>query len=512
MNPWAHETNPQPAHINDPVPAKSLQQHLADLPRTGTLLKNRSFRQVWRFEFEGRAYYLKFYPKNTAPLKRLFRGSPAHREFERLTALQKFNIPAPKPVAEFLGITLDNLPGDAVVLEAIEPAVQLDEYLHGFLRRGQPIPNHRELAEKIRHILRQLKEAGLGHNDLHLGNFLLKNDQIFLLDGYAVHFGGLKMDDLLNLAHGLQGIATRTDLLRGWKDLGPDAPIPSFNPVSPPQWRKLVDRSRAQNAYFGKLQFGPWSGFFFKRYKYPRRWALASELAIQSQDWQTAWPKLWNQIESNQLEIIKTGPSGDVLGGEITLAGRTLPIVVKRPFKRYWYRYLNEIGRGSRAWRAWHKAWTLIVRGIPTAWPLMVLQKRSMGYITDALIIFERIPGPPLAAADLDAMNPQDRQQFFRRTGAILRQIDKLGIAHFDAKPGNWIVKQDPILGSQPILIDVDGIRFRRWITLGISRLLRGMLEHPQYTPADSLALCQGYAPFSSTLIQKETELGSVNR
>ena len=32
---------------------------------------------------------------------------------------------------------------------------------------------------------------------------------------------------------------------------------------------------------------------------------------------------------------------------------------------------------------------------------------------------------------------------------------------------------------------------------LGIERLLRAMRDHPQYTVADSLALCQGYAPFS---------------
>jgi hypothetical protein len=45
------------------------------------------------------------------------------------------------------------------------------------------------------------------------------------------------------------------------------------------------------------------------------------------------------------------------------------------------------------------------------------------------------------------------------------------------------------------VLIDVDGVRRRRWIALGIQRLLRSMKEHPHYTPADSLALCRGYAP-----------------
>ena len=47
------------------------------------------------------------------------------------------------------------------------------------------------------------------------------------------------------------------------------------------------------------------------------------------------------------------------------------------------------------------------------------------------------------------------------------------------------------------MLIDIDGIRQRRWVALGIRRLLKSMHKHPQYTPADSLALCQGYAPFT---------------
>jgi tRNA A-37 threonylcarbamoyl transferase component Bud32 len=220
-------------------------------------------------------------------------------------------------------------------------------------------------------------------------------------------------------------------------------------------------------------------------------------LQSHAADWEHAWPLLWEQIVSDELTPIKRGASGDVLAGEVVLGGRPIPIVVKRPYRRYWYRYLNEIGRGSRAWRAWRKAWTLVHRDLPTAWPLLVLQKRAFGYITDAVIVLEHVPGPSLAHADLDAIPPPQREMLFRRAGTVLRQIDELGLAHFDAKSTNWIVRDDPMLGPGPILVDVDGIRFRRWAALGIRRLLRSMLEHPQYTPGDSLALCQGYAPFS---------------
>ena len=301
----------------------------------------------------------------------------------------------------------------------------------------------------------------------------------------------------MNLAHSAAGFLTRTEIRRGWEELGPGGPPPNYNPVSAPHWRRLLQRTREENSYFGKIRFGDWSGVFFKRYKYPRRWASASDLCVSFSDWQAAWPPLWRTLEAGELTPLKLGPSGDVWAGEVVLNGRNVPVVIKRPYKRRWYRYLNEIGRGSRAWRAWHKAWAMVVRDIPTAWPLLVLQKRRFGYITDSVIVFQRVEGQTLDSINLDALAPDQRDALFRRTGRLLRKIDQLGMAHFDAKSTNWVVQSDEKLGPRPVLIDVDGLRFRRWQALGLHRLLRAMRQHPQYTPADSLAVCQGYSPFS---------------
>jgi len=487
------------------VSPAALEQLLRDLPSHGKIIKDRGYRQVWRFEMDGRGYFLKFYPRRLR-LKRILGGNPATWEFIRLQALQRADVPAPRATAQLLGFRLNGRLGDAVVLEAIEPSVSMDQYVMDFMLRGERVPNHLEFARQIRQIVAKLGKAKLGHEDLHLGNFLLKDGQLFLLDGYSVSFGGITMQNMFQLTHSLRSLATRTDLQRGWDELGPGGRMPMQNPVSQRQWRKFMERSRGENDYFGKLQDGGWSGVFFKQYKYPRRWAPASRMKFTSEDWQTAWPLLWRQIESDQLEILKRSPSGDVLGGEMILGGRPVPIVVKRSFKRYWYRYLNEIGRGSRAWRAWKKSWALVVRDIPTAWPLLVMQKRSLGYITDSVIVSERLPGPTLAAVDLDAMPAEARDMLFRRTGKILRQIEDLGMFYYDAKSSNWIVQEDEKLGPRPVLIDVDGIRFRRWPVVGIQRLLRSMREHRQYTPADSLALCQGYAPFSPMMMEQPNE------
>jgi tRNA A-37 threonylcarbamoyl transferase component Bud32 len=207
------------------------------------------------------------------------------------------------------------------------------------------------------------------------------------------------------------------------------------------------------------------------------------------------WPSLLARIEADQLDVIKRSRSGDVLAGEIVLGGKPIDIIVKHPRRKYWYRHLNSIGRASRVLRMWKKAWALYARHIAVEWPLLVMEKRVLGYVTDSIIVFERMRGDTLSKMNLNKLQSRERDMMFRRLGRILRRIDELGWAHFDAKSSNWIIQPDEKLGAVPILIDVDGVRFYPWRAAGIDRLLRSLRDHPQYTPADSLALCQGYAP-----------------
>src|SRR5207253_6538309 len=106
-----------------------------------------------------------------------------------------------------------------------------------------------------------------------------------------------------------------------------------------------------------------------------------------------------------------------------------------------------------------------------------------------------KMQGQTLARMDLDAMDQPQRQKLFYRLGRTLRLLESRGFTHFDAKSTNWIIREDPLAGPTPILVDVDSVRHYLWSGEGILRLLRSMKDHPQYTPEDSLELCRGYAP-----------------
>jgi tRNA A-37 threonylcarbamoyl transferase component Bud32 len=485
------------------VSTAELEQTLRDLPRVGQLIKDQPYRQVWRFDVGGKGYYLKFYPRRGGKLKRMFRGNPAMREFVRLQWLQKAEVPAPRAVAVLSGFKIGEVTGDVVISEAIEPAETLDRYFNNLELRGERAPDHRALSQQVRETLLKLKQAGLGHDDLHLGNFLKDDKGVYLLDAYAVTPGGLHMKQVLRLWHSVARYATRQDLMRGFAMLKPHSERPRANDLSPGIWRKFLRRITGGNRYFGKVTSGEWSGVCFKYWKYPYRFSPASRLQVSEKDWEREWPLLWKRVEGGLLEILKTSRSGDVLAGDVNLAGHPVEVIVKRARRKKWYRYVNEIGRGSRSWRAWKKAWNLLVRGIPTAWPLIVMERRVARYVVDQAIVFERVPGKTLALTNLDLLAPDDRVNLFRRCGRILRRIEEVGFSHFDSKSSNWMIKPDEKRGPTPVLVDVDGVRFYRWTAFGIQRLLKSMREHRQYTPLDSLELCEGYAPF----IRMEQEL-----
>lgn len=492
-------TKPSGRTILRSVQTAELEKLLRDLPRLGTLVKDRGYRQVWTFPYQGKSYFLKFYPREgfRDAWRRRFRGSPALREFSRLQWLQRAKVAAPKAVAYLSGLTLDYRKGDAVILHAIEPAVQLDLYLNDLAVRGEPVPNHLKLSEQIRSLVYALGKAGLGHSDLHLGNFLLSDGQVYLLDAYAVRSGGMRLRDVMKLGHSASRFATRTDLLRGWDLVGSGGPMPPNNPQSATAWRGFAEKSKGDGRYFARVEIDGWQGICFQSTKYPRRFSPASQQTFTAEQWTAATRELLAKLNADTLHVIKRTASGDVLAGEMAVGERRLDVIVKRPRKKHLYRYAVDALRGGRARRAWFKSYRLIARNLPAAWPLLLLEKKQGGYVTDAMLIFERVEGQTLAKADLDAMPAPGRQMLFRRIGRLLKRMETLGLYHYDTKASNWIVRPDLKLGPSPVMVDVDGIRKMPSQAFGLRRLLRSMQDHPQYSPDDSLQLCRGYAPYA---------------
>lgn len=480
------------------VSTDRLEHILRNLDEVATRIGVTPSRQIWRFELDGRGYLLQFYPRHARGM-RLMRRNESQQEFFGLQTLQKASIPSPRAIAFLSGCTVAGVLGDAVIIEAIEPAKVLEELLIDLHLNGEPVPARRQLALHVRTILHQLGRAGLGHDGLTLSSFLVSGNRVCLRDGAGLTRGGMRERQVMILAHDASRFATASELRRAWDLLMPGTEIPLRNRQSPRLWRAFLRGIFLANASFGTVRIGRWKGVFSKRSRHARRWAVSSRLDVTQEEWQRVWPTLLRQIEQGRLEYLKRDPSGEVMSAQITLAGKSIPVIIKRPRRKFWYRYVVDLGRAARARRMWKKAWQVIVRDLPTEWPMLLMEKRRLGYVTDGVIIFERVPGVTLARLDLDSLSSNNRETLFRRAGTVLRKLEQRGLTHYDAKSANWMVMSDDKLGPVPIMIDLDGIRPLTWklTTFGIRRLLRAMRLHPQYSVADSLALCRGFAPFS---------------
>lgn len=496
---------------NPIVDSAALEQALRDFDRVATLLRDEKDRQVWQFDFSGRPYLFYFYPRSKGIL-RPARVGPALMEFLRLQAMQRAEVASPRAVAQMSGFRIRGVLGDVLITELIPNLIPLDQYLEQRWLDGTPVLQHRSIVEQIAQIVTGIGSAKFGHRSLTLDRFSIDptNRKVYLQDVRGLRRGGLLVDHLLVLAHDASRFASRADLLRGWNGINPDFYPPRKNRLSPKLWRRFISRARQVNEDFGRIQSGDWSGFFPRRPLRPVPWASASELTISNADWETAWPKLLVQIQAGELPQIKADPSGEVWSGEITLAGKAIPIIIKHPRRKYWYRYLIDLFRPARAERMWIKAWTLISRNLPCEYPMLLIQQKTLGYATDGYIVFQRVPGERLDQINLDSLQPARREMLFRRAGRILRSLEQTGLVHYDSKSTNWIVYQDDAHGAIPVMIDVDGIRsLNYWLQLwGIHRLLRAMKQHPQYTPSDSLAICLGFAPYTPIQMEEPQPAG----
>ncbi len=465
------------------------------------LVRDGGKRQIWSFSFGGKPYFLYFYPREKGLLQHGRSGS-ALIDFVHYQALQRAGVSSPRAVAQLSGFKIDEKSGDALIVQGLRNAVQLDRHLQDCRNRGIRIRNRHKIAGQIARILHDLGKAKFGCRDLGLDRFLIADETVYLHDVRGMRAGGLRQNDLFTLAHDAARFATRGELLRVWNTLNPEFPPPRKNPVSHALWRSAARQCRGDNDDFGSLHLGDWSGYFSKKSRHAEPWSVATTLRIDRNHWQSAWPDILERMQKDQFTVIKRDASGDVLSGEITLAGRTIDAILKRPKRKFWHGYFADLARPSRAMRTWEKSWMLIARNLPCEWPLLVMQRGPLGYAFDSMVLFERVPGETLAKIDLNAINPADRANLFFRAGRTLRSLEQMYLAHGDAKNTNWIAFNHPGLGPLPVMLDAYGIEPLRFgnVARGIQRLLRAMKTHPHYTPADSLALCRGYAPFAGRI------------
>lgn len=340
--------------------------------------------------------------------KRWFGGSSAQQEWFALKSLHARGIDVPRPRA--WGRLED---GDEIVVTEMLSGTSA---WHAF-RVAAP-EQRPALADALGRTLQALHQAGYRHGDLHLGNLLVTDDRVFLLDLQ-------KARPLKNSSERLRDLATlELSLARaGWS---------------------LDERSTFRASLEATAQFESTLRHFLqdhvrgrarRRHRIGRDWAAAEFDGLRGVREQSLSIESLREI----IQSAKRDPnprqrrSGRIHLTEAKTGDRV--VVVKRVDTRSLRRALGDLIRGSSGKRAFHKGQRACLLNDRAARPLAYLEERTLGLAVRSWLVIDKV-----GEIDLDCIAPESRELERRigsTLGAWLAEAHSWGLSHRDLKAGN---------------------------------------------------------------------------
>lgn len=354
------------------------------------------------------------------------------RERQGVESLQHASLPTP-PV-HFVGRLANG--GHCILSEFIENAQSFADMDALTLRIALP---------RLFALLGRMHAHGLIHDDAHLGNFLWRENAVWILDGDAIRVTQNHTAHLRNLALLLAQLPPTVDDTITTALCSAYAQGSPYSLPPPKRIQKLVDRIKRQRLRsWLKKTLRDCSQFSLQ--KSFRRFAVtvrdeADFLAPILND-----PDRWLHTG----EILKAGRTATL--AKIQHAGRQL--VIKRyNIKSPWHA-LSRCWRPSRAWHAWLAAHRLIFFGIATPQPLALIERRLGFFRREAWLITTYCSGRNIADFFNDDADAASFTPALHAVQQLFQQLYSHRIVHGDLKATNLLWHD-----GQPILIDLDATR-----------------------------------------------------
>jgi len=354
-------------------------------PGQGETVKDSRVRSVhrWKGLYVKRFKYPGFFQK----IRGRFSDRAAH-EYRILEEMRRRGLEVPEPVAWARN-------GDSTYLftREIPNAAVL-----------RSVPLTRPLLRSLAAFVRRIHEAGLRDDDLHVGNVLVADGKLHLIDLHQSKIVGRLNDEerarsLAFLILSFYAVVPETDVLRFIRAYGAD-------PV-----RVARAFQEVREEYYSSRQARCWknsSGF-----------QVAGDLILRRPYGEEAARKA---LSSPPVRVVKDIPN------------RRLVLAEGGVF----------VKEGAR--QAWVNAYGLEVRGIPTPRLHAVLGDRVVGeWIDGALPLWEHFRANGVS------------RDFLGRLARLVRRMHRRGVYHRDLKANNILVR-----GNDLFIIDLDRVDFAR--------------------------------------------------
>ena len=308
----------------------------------------------------------------------------------------------------------------------------------------------RQILESVVGIIAKCHSLGFLQKDIHLNNFLLKGDAIYLLDAGELEQQSVGIDSV----NSMRNLA----LFLAQFPVSNDALVPAL-----------------YESYKQKRPVVNWSGdlAIFRALLRKKR-AIRLKVVLKKLYRETsanAFKRDWNHyivyersLESEPLQAFLRNPDAFIDQGTIIKNGRSATValvdiagtqyVLKRyNIKSLWHRIRRQF-RPSRAWVCWRNAHILEMLGIATAKPLLMMEWRFGSLRREAYFLCEYVPGEDalrfLKNTPLDSPALSSVLEQFK---ALFTAMCDYSIVHGDMKATNFHVNDKGIS-----VLDLDGM------------------------------------------------------
>ncbi len=437
----------------------------------GLRIKKNLQRTITRYNTPSGVIYAKVCRVNTPRsfVRELLRPAKARLEFENAIELRRRRILTVEPLA--WGTRRRWWPSESIVVT--REAVGARDFVA--VLEASPSPGERgRLARAFAGCLAGLHNAGVDHPDPHPGNFLIDPTTMAftVMDVHALRFAGplswgRSLAALTLLNRYFQVRSSAADRLRFWHayvaarpGLAVDERAGALQLEAATRrsnltfWTARLSRYTADNSDSRRTRRGAYVGYAER--DLPTEFV---EQMLTDPDALFAAPGTVTLKDSRSSTV-----------AVLTVGGRA--IVLKRFRVKTPLVWLKNAVRPTAALRSWKLGRNLLDRGLPTARPLLIVERWRTGRPAEGYVAFEKLDD----AADLDAAvrRTTDRRvlnAWADKLGRLLRAMHDREVAHRDLKaPNILMVGASAPATARPVLLDLVGVTVGRPVSRATRR------------------------------------------
>ena len=368
--------------------------------------------------------------------KYLFSPSKGRKEFLITSRLEKRGLPIPKPLGWAERIRQGLVKESYYLSEAIGTGVSFIEEVP----KSKTSQSIIELAMTVR----AFQEAGLFHLDLHGGNFLWKDDSLFLTD---LHHA--KIIKSLSLSQRLWNLAHLFHSLRSmW---GEEEQLQFLEHYFKGRFNRFQEREilyHKINPVMNRLQKRQWGSRTKRCLKQSTEFTVEREKGIRyfhRRDFPLDRLKRViehhkNLVREKPFSLVKYSP--EVIVSILCDEGERI-CLKQFCYPSFWGR-IKEHFRRSKGLKSWVAANGMRARGLPSLKSLAMVERKNWGGLKESFFIMEALANDQeMDRYILKGFNDLNKKRLFIKTFARwLDGLHKMSLYHKDMKTCNILVSE----------------------------------------------------------------------